>query len=164
MEPEASRPYMPGYGILGPDEGTGLLPWLWATQRLASSHDYWVATVWPDGRPHVTPVWGVWEMGSVWFSCSGDSRKTRNLAANPRATITTDSALQPVVVDGVVERESDIDVIADFARWVNAKYSTDYSVAFFAGNCCFRLRPTSAFGLTDGDFTGSPTRWVFPPP
>ena len=33
-EPHASRPYMPGYGLLGPDEGTGLLPWSWAEERL----------------------------------------------------------------------------------------------------------------------------------
>jgi Pyridoxamine 5'-phosphate oxidase len=162
MEPESSRPYMPGYGILGPDEGTGLLPWSWAAERLTSSHDYWLATVWPDGRPHVMPVWGVWQEESVWFSSGGASRKSRNLAVNPRATITTDNALQPVVIDGTVVRIFELDVIASFAGWVNAKYDTDYSVDFFTGNCCYRLRPLSAFGLTEGDFPGSPTRWVFP--
>jgi hypothetical protein len=35
--PRASRPYMPGYGIQGPDEGSGLLPWSWAEQRLTES-------------------------------------------------------------------------------------------------------------------------------
>ena len=50
-EPEAKRPYMPGYGVGGPDEGTGLLPWSWATERLTSSHDYWVATVRPTAGP-----------------------------------------------------------------------------------------------------------------
>ena len=54
-EPNARRPYMPGYGIVGPGEGRGLLPWSWAEERLIASHDYWVATVWPDGRPHVMP-------------------------------------------------------------------------------------------------------------
>ena len=47
MEPTASRPYMPGYGVQGPDAGTGLLPWAWAVERLTASHDYWVATVRP---------------------------------------------------------------------------------------------------------------------
>jgi hypothetical protein len=164
MQPEASRPYMPGYGILRPDEGSGLLPWSWAAQRLASSHDYWLATVWPDGRPHVMPVWGVWQDGSVWFSSGGASRKTKNLAANPRATITTDNALQPVVIDGTVHRIDELDVVASFAGWVNAKYDTDYAVDFFTGNCCFRLQPRWAFGLTEGDFPGSPTRWLFPSP
>jgi len=28
---------MPGYGLLPPDEGTGLLPWSWAEERLEST-------------------------------------------------------------------------------------------------------------------------------
>jgi hypothetical protein len=163
MEPTASRPYMPGYGIVGPDEGTGLLPWSWANERLTASHDYWLATVRPDGRPHVMPVWGVWQDGHIWFSSSGASRKTQNLAVNRRAAITTDNPAQPVVVEGSVERRSDESAIASFTGWVNAKYGTDYSVDFFADNACFRLRPVWAFGLTEGDFPGSPTRWVFSP-
>src|ERR1700730_7979687 len=150
MEPTASRPYMPGYGIVGPDEGTGLLPWSWAVERLTASHDYWLATVRPDRRPHVMPVWGVWQEGSIWFSSSGASRKTHNLAVNPRAAITTDNPAQPVVVEGRVERRADEEAIASFTDWVNAKYGTDYSVDFFADNACFQLRPAWAFGLTDG--------------
>jgi hypothetical protein len=52
----ADRPFMPGYGILPADVGSGLLPWAEAERRLTVSHDYWVATAWPDGRPHVMPV------------------------------------------------------------------------------------------------------------
>jgi hypothetical protein len=55
-QPRASRPYMPDNGVVGPAEGRGLLPWSWAEERLIASHNYWVATVWPDGRPHVMPV------------------------------------------------------------------------------------------------------------
>ena len=65
-EPRADRPYMPGYGTLGPDEGTGLLPWSWAEERLVRSHDFWLATTWPDGGPHVTPVWAVWASPTRW--------------------------------------------------------------------------------------------------
>ena len=60
-EPRSGRPHMPGYGILGPDGGTGLLPWSWAEERLRDSRNYWLATVRPDGRPHVMPVWAVWD-------------------------------------------------------------------------------------------------------
>jgi hypothetical protein len=38
--PQVSRPYMPGYGILGPDEGSGLLPWSWAAERLSHARNY----------------------------------------------------------------------------------------------------------------------------
>jgi hypothetical protein len=45
---------MPGYGIRPADEGTGLLPWSWAKRQLETSHNFWVVTLWPDGRPHAT--------------------------------------------------------------------------------------------------------------
>src|SRR5436305_14409940 len=107
-EPKASRPYMPGYGIVGAEEGGGLLPWSSAVAHLTASHDYWVATVRPDGRPHLMPVWGMWDDGVLWFSCSGRSRKTLNLRADPRCTISTDNALEPVVLEGVAEGETDL--------------------------------------------------------
>src|SRR5256714_9494145 len=165
-EPQASRPFMPGYGIQPASEGTGLLPWSWAEERLVRAHDYWLATVWPDGRPHVMPVWGVWAGGALWFSCGGRSRKTRNIAANPRCVATTDNALEPVVVEGDAEVVTDLDRVAQFAAGENAKYGTDYPVSFFdpAVNATFRLEPVWAFGLAEGDFSGSPTRWELPGP
>jgi pyridoxamine 5'-phosphate oxidase-like protein len=155
---------MPGYGILPPDEGTGLLPWSWATERLVHSHDYWLASVWPDGRPHVMPVWGVWHDDAFWFSSSRTSRKVRNLAQNPRAVATTENALESVIVEGEVDAIVDRNVIAQFAVWVDTKYETNYGIDFFAapGNGCYRLRAMSVFALSEGDFTGSPTRWTFP--
>jgi hypothetical protein len=33
-DPHATRPYMPGNGIVGPDEGHGLLPWSWADDAI----------------------------------------------------------------------------------------------------------------------------------
>lgn len=162
-QPDASRPHMPGYGTLGPTEGTGLLAWSWAEERLAASHDYWVATVRPDGRPHVMPVWGVWLDGAVWFSSGGRSRKARNLAADPRCTVTTDRAQEPVVLEGTAERVADLGRIGAFLDATNAKYSTDYGLDFLdpAVNATFRLSPAWAFGLVEADFAGSPTRWVF---
>ncbi len=154
---------MPGYGVVGPSEGSGLLPWSWAEERLVGSHDYWVATVWPDGRPHVMPVWGVWDAGCLWFSSSLGSRKARNLDADPRLTVTTDNALEPVVVEGTAERIVVLDARTRFTGLFNAKYSTDYSVDFFdpAVNATYRVTPRWVFGLVEADFAGSPTRWVF---
>ena len=165
-EPLAARPQMPGYGLRDADQGTGLLPWSWALTRLTQSHDYWVATVWPDGRPHVVPVWGVWLDDALWFSSSLRARKARNLSLEPRCTVTTDDAHQPVVLDGVAGRVVDRDRIVAFARAVDGKYATDYGPDFYdpATNATFRVTPHSAFGLDDDDFSGSPTRWTFPAP
>ncbi|MEY9943130.1 pyridoxamine 5'-phosphate oxidase family protein [Kitasatospora sp. GAS1066B] len=162
-EPSAARPYMPGYGIRPADQGTGLLPWSWAERRLTGSHDYWLCTVRPDGRPHTMPVWGVWLTGALWFSSSRRSRKYRNLAAHPDCAISTDDPHQPVVLDGRAEVLAGQAEIAAFLAALNAKYDTAYGPDFLdpAVNATFRVRPDSVFGLTDADFTGSPTRWTF---
>ena len=163
-DPKRSRPYMPGYGLLDAAQGTGLLPWSWAVERLERSHDYWVATIRPDGRPHMMPVWGIWLEDAVWFSSSRGSRKARNLDANPNCTITTDNAYEPVIVEGAGVRLTDLSTVTRFVAAINQKY-TDYSVDFFNPdrNACFQVRPTWAFGLIESDFTGSPTRWIFQP-
>jgi Pyridoxamine 5'-phosphate oxidase len=163
VRPIASRPHMPGYGIVAADEGSGLLPWSWAEERLIGSHDYWLATSWSDGRPHVMPVWAVWFDASLWFSCSLASRKTRNLLADRRGVLTTDDPRSPVIVEGVTEIVSDPVVLRAVLDAENAKYGTDYGIELLdtAVSACFRFRPVWAFGLSERDFTGSPTRWRF---
>ena len=75
-EPEASRPHMPGYGILDAEAGAGLLPWSWAAERISKSHNYWLATTRLDGRPHVMPVWGIW-LDDIFFELRRLHRKRR---------------------------------------------------------------------------------------
>ena len=162
-EPVARRPYMPGYGTLPAEEGTGLLAWSWAEERLRTSHDYWLATAWPDGRPHLMPVWGVWDGAALWLSSSGGSRKTRNLTADPRCTVATDNALEPVVLEGRARLVVDLEQLRAVLEAMNAKYDTAYTMELMDPdvNACFRIEPRSAFALLEGDFTGSPTRWEF---
>lgn len=153
---------MPGYGLLGPDEGTGLLPWQWAEERLTSSRNYWVVSLWPDGRPHAMPVWGLWHEGAFWFSSSKGSRKARNLAADPRCVVTTEDAADPVVIEGSAELVSEPDALATILALENAKYDTNYTIDLLDPdvNAVYRVRPRWAFGLRHDDFTGSPTRWT----
>jgi len=152
---------MPGYGIAGPDEGGGLLSWSWAVERLERSRNYWVATTRPDGRPHVMPVWGIWHDRQFVFSSSRSARKARNLAVDPRCVVTTDDPLEPVVVEGRASPLTDPGEIEAFAAAINRKHSVDYPVDFYTApdNACFRVAPVTAIGLTEVNFTGSPTRW-----
>lgn len=161
--PKASRPHMPGYGTLPADQGSGLLSWSWAEERLATSRNYWVVTVWPQRRPHLMPVWGMWAEDAFWFSSSKDSRKSRNLMANSRCAVSTEDALNPVVVEGVATLVDDRSTLEKVLAWENAKYETDYTMEMLdpQANACFRVAPVWAFGLAHGDFTGSPTRWEF---
>jgi hypothetical protein len=152
---------MPGYGTLGPEEGTGLLPWTWAVERLTASNDYWVATVRPGTAPSVMPVWGAWMERAVWFSSSPGSRRARNLATNPLCTVTNDDALNPVVVEGAAEPITDPEAIEAYTAVTNEKYRVDYSSDFYAENALFAVRPNVVLALKHDDFTGSPTRWTF---
>jgi PPOX class probable F420-dependent enzyme len=163
-EPTAARPYMPGYGVQPATSGRGLLPWSWAEQRLIRSHDFWLATVTPDGAPHLMPVWAVWHTGALWFSSSNGSRKARNLAGQPRCSLATDDPLEPVVVQGRAERVTDPAALAAMLAAENAKYGTSYGPDMVdpASNSVLRLRPEWVFALDSRDFTGSPTRFTFP--
>ncbi len=151
---------MPGYGVAA-DEA-GLLPWDWATERLTSSHDYWLATVSPAGTPHLMPVWALWQAGALWFSCSNGSRKTRNLLANPRCSLSTSNTAQPVVVRGRAEVVAGLTEIQALIDAENAKYGTDYSMDFLgpASSTWFKVSAERVIGLDVADFTGSPTRWT----
>jgi PPOX class probable F420-dependent enzyme len=153
---------MPGYGVRPAGDGTGLLPWSWAQERLVASHDFWLASTGPDGEPHLMPVWAVWMAGALWFSSSNDSRKTRNLRANGRCSLSTDDAAAPVVVQGIAEIVADADDLRQLLDGENAKYGTNYSIDSLdpASNTCFRVRPVKVIGLDTADFTGSPTRWT----
>lgn len=163
LEPRADRPHMPGYGTLPPDEGSGLLPWSWALKRLRDSHDYWVSTVWPDGRPHLMPVWAVWWDEAVWFSSALRSRKIRNIEAGSAVSIATDDARNPVIAEGTARVVTDTVSLRGFLDEVNAKYGTDYGIELVdpATSATVRVRPKWAFGLDERDFAGSPTRWKF---
>ena len=163
MEPHATRPHMPGYGVLSANQGTGLLPWSEAQRRLAASHDYWLATTWPTGRPHVMPVWGLWDDDAVWISTGGRSRKLANLRRDPRCVITSSDARNPVIVDGEAKIVTEIAGISRFLRLLNEKYGTSYAIGFLdpAVNATIRIVPVTAFALLQADFTGSPTRWRF---
>ncbi len=108
----------------------------------------------------------VWHDAVLWFSSSLGSRKIRNLRTNPHCVATTEDAADPVVLEGTAEVVTDLDRIAEFLALSNAKYEVSYGIDFLdpAVNATVRIRPRWAFALKHDDFSGSPTRWAFPPP
>lgn len=149
---------MPGYGIAGPTEGRGLLPWSWAEEKLATAYRYWVVSVGRDGRPHAMPVWAVWLEQRLWFSTGGRSRKARNLRAEPRCVVHTDGD-DPLVVEGVAEVSADTEAIERMLDAYNAKYPME--PPDLAENPIFSVQPRWVFGLIEREFATSPTRWTF---
>jgi hypothetical protein len=112
------------------------------------------------------PVWAVWRGGRLWFSSSSGSRKARNLAVEPRCSVSTGDPLEPVVVQGVAQRVTGRDELAAVLAAENAKYGTDYGMDLVdpALSSVFALLPERVFALDSSDFTGSPTRFTFSRP
>jgi PPOX class probable F420-dependent enzyme len=70
------------------------------TDRREQARNVWVATVRPDGRPHLVPIWFVVE-GEAWFICTAPgSVKARNLQRNPRVALALEDGSDPLVVEG----------------------------------------------------------------
>lgn len=164
-KPKASRPHMPGYGLLDANSGKGLLEWSWATERLVKARTYWLATTRPDGRPHSMPVWGVWLENAFCFSTGRESRKARNLAANPNCVISAEVANgatinDAIIIEGIAEEVADQTLRRRFADLYGAKYQWD--MEGFA-EPVYLVRPAVAFAFIEGadEFTGTATRWIF---
>jgi PPOX class probable F420-dependent enzyme len=158
QDPKSGRPHMPGYGV--PGDTDGALPWSWARERLERAHNYWLATVRPDGRPHVMAVWGLWMDDAFWFSTSATSRKARNIARNPNCAVTTEHADEAVMVEGVAAPVSGADTLGPFVEAYKRKYDWDMDPA---GDGYFVVTPRMAFGFIEhaDQFAKTSTRWTF---
>src|ERR1700733_16117413 len=84
--------------------------WSQARDELAEAELYWLSTVRPDGRPHVTPLLGVWLEGALYFCTGSNERKAKNLSVNGHCVLTTgQSTLNglDLVIEGTAETVSD---------------------------------------------------------
>ena len=158
--PKASRPHMPGYGLLPADQGKGLKPWSYAVERLTRTRGYWVSTTCPDGRPHSVPIWGVWLRDEFAFSTGAQSKKARNLTANPHVVIGAEPTEDAIVLEGEARLLDDADWKRDFARDYATKYG--WNMEGFS-EPVYSVKPRVAFyfSSTEDEFTGGTTRWQF---
>ena len=68
--------------------------------RLETARNVWMATVRPDGRPHLIPIWFV-VSDEHWYICTAPgSVKAQNLQANPRVALALEDGNSPHVVEG----------------------------------------------------------------
>ena len=71
--------------------------------RLSEPHVAHLATVRPDGRPHLAPVWFEVAGNLARIMTDADSVKARNLAENPSATLSIASPSRPywyIILEG----------------------------------------------------------------
>lgn len=130
ITPRRERPTFPdGYGL--PDTDQGLLEWSALRSRLVESKHYWLATVRPDGRPHVVPRWGVWVDDRLYYDGSPTTRHARNAEANHACTLTLEDGARALILDGTSEAtRADADDLGARLSTAFVKYHDDgYSPA-----------------------------------
>jgi len=147
---------MPGYGL--PRGTKGLLSWDWAETRLTRSHNYWLVTTRPEGAPHAMVVWGIWFDGRFYFSTGRESRKARNLAANPWCVVCTEKANEAVIIEGAAAEVTDAAKMERLGAPYHKKYKPWKLDPSMGG--IYEVRPRAAFGLLEESFK-SATRWTF---
>lgn len=76
----------------------------------------WLSTVNEDGSPHVTAVGALWLDGSFWFQTGSGTRKSRNIARDPRCSIALSIRDADVVVEGEATRETDPAILTRLAK------------------------------------------------
>jgi hypothetical protein len=151
--PRSERPDIEeSYGV--PADEEGLLPYDHVEETLREARNYWLATVRPDARPHVVPVWGVLVAGRLHFGGGRSTRKARNLARNPAVVLHTESADVVVILEGTADEVTH----PERQRIVDDAYEEKYGVRH--GTPVWELRPTVAFGWTE--YPTTVTRWTFP--
>jgi len=160
--PKADRPFAPGYGIVGAEEGAGLLTWAWVARKMNRCRTFWLATIHPakaaatQPRPHVMPVWGVWLDDAFFFSTGRKSRKGQNLAANPACTVTNDDGMEAVILEGEAKPVNAAATLDRVAATYKKKYKMDPRSM---NEPIFEVRPSKVFGFIEKSFPKSATRW-----
>ena len=111
-----------------------------------------IATVRPDGSPHVARVWPALDGQTIWIGTRASSGKARNLRVNPRAALMFEPTAEAYVSGGV-------EVISDLATkerlWNSGIFP--YPMAGFFGSAdrddfvLLRFTPQHAIVITQGD-------------
>jgi len=111
-----------------------------------------IATVRPDGRPHVAPVWFVLDGDDLLFTTWHTTVKAVNLRHNPHIAVSVDDQAPPfsfVLVEGEAEiSDAAPDELLKWATAIGARYmGADQAESFgkrngVPGELLIRVHPT----------------------
>jgi nitroimidazol reductase NimA-like FMN-containing flavoprotein (pyridoxamine 5'-phosphate oxidase superfamily) len=149
-------------GYMRTDREQRLLDWSYIDERMTAALNYWVATTRPSGHPHVAPTWGVWDSEHFYFDGSPETRRMKNIAANPHVVIHLEDGDKAVIVEGIArthERPTPA-----FAERLAALYTRKYTASDYAptpdtwdNGGLYVVQPTLVLAWTE--FGVDMTRW-----
>src|SRR5215471_19964082 len=160
LSPLTDRPRMPKQYRL-PRDKKGLLAWSYVVERMTEAKHYWICTVTPDGRPHATPVDGLWMDDVLYFGGSPETRWQRNLVENPACSIHLENALEVVILRGEAHIAHKIDpaLAQSLSKASKEKYGFAPSPKDYEKGGVYVFRPKVV--LAWQHFPKDATRWRF---
>jgi hypothetical protein len=92
--------------------GNDPMPWsrprdLLAAQPAGPDSPLFLGTASPEGVPHAARVGAIWFDGDLYFTSNPNTRKSRELAANPACTLSVSLEGVDVVLEGTATRVTD---------------------------------------------------------
>jgi hypothetical protein len=146
------------YGI--PKSNTGLLSWSHVSKRMSESLHYWISTVDARGRPYATPVDGLWLDDVLYFGGSDETRRQRNMAANPEVCVHLESATDVIIIRGTAQKSFNParELCVRLANASKTKYGYGPNPDDYAKQGVWILRPRVVLGWKQ--FPKDVTRWT----
>ncbi len=145
------------------DREQRLLDWSHVQKQMREAINYWMATTRPDGRPHVAPTWAVWHEDRLYFDGSPETRRMKNMAANPNVAVHLEDGTRAIIVEGIAKPVGK--PIRELAESLAALYAAKYESLGYAPKPdqwdeggLFVVEPTLALAWTE--FGVDMTRWV----
>lgn len=171
---------------LGEADGLPTIEWSQVDAQLADllMHDdpgspnrvtFWLTTLNADGSPHVTSVGALWHAGACWFQTGQRTRKARNVARDPRCTISVATKGFDVTVSGEARRVVDPTIVTEIASlWAKGGWpaqpdasGTGITAPFNAPTLgpppwfVYAVTPRTATAVGTAQETPGSTRWRF---
>lgn len=164
--------------------GAPNIPWRQVHERLEEGitqapetggpnrHTSWLATVRPEGRPHVMPLGVLWIDGAFYFTSSLRARKAKNLARNQQCVLTIATHDFDLVVEGQAQRVEDESLLQRVAKefaaggWEPTVRDGAFYAEFSAPSAgpppwyVYEITPQTVFALGTAEPYGA-TRWQF---
>jgi hypothetical protein len=70
-------------------------------EKFAAADCCWFASVRPDGRVHLAPIWHVWQDGAAYVVTHAGAVRTQNLRQNPSVSLSLPDPVNVLVIEGV---------------------------------------------------------------
>lgn len=153
-----------------------VVDWARAEEALAQGPTpdvtYFLGTCRPDGTPHAAGLAPQWSRGALYLTSNPATRKARDLAVNPRCTMSVRLPGIDLVLDGEARRETDPAILERIAAGYRAagwpaEVQDDALTAPYSAPSAgpapwhlYRFTLHAAVGLTT-TAPGGATRWTF---